>query len=86
MCSQFPQIAVVSATVDLFTIWSVSDTAEGVHEPAGCASVAALPHRICEKVDMMVLCTSHHSLPIILGLQIFVENIFWSSGHRCDYR
>lgn len=53
MCSQFPQIAVVSATVDLFTIWSVSDTAEGVHEPAGCAPVAALPHRICEKVDVI---------------------------------
>lgn len=43
----------VSATVDLHTIWSVSDTSEGVHEPTGRAPVAALPLRIREKVDMI---------------------------------
>lgn len=43
----------VSATVDLHTIWSVSDTAEGVHEPTGCAPVTALPLRIREKVHVI---------------------------------
>lgn len=63
----------VSAAADLHTIWSVSGTAEGVHEPTGHVPVTALPYGISEEVSM-ALCITHC---LSFGVYRFLLRIFF---------
>lgn len=67
------------AAVGLRTIWSIPDIAEGVHEPTGHATSAALSRRISEEVEGGTRCRPPTSLSgqYILVIYRFLLRIFF---------